>query len=127
MSRLNTIIELAKTKDMKNIKCSKCKGTGFTKHVQDGGKCYKCMGRGVVPNKWKSIHDKAINLQDTIAKHAAQINEAKLVIAGMPENPTWEQQDMIRKAEFDLRFIESYRENYKKQIISLERKAGLYK
>ena len=127
MSRLNTIIELAKTKDMKNIKCYKCKGTGYTKHVQDGGKCYKCMSKGVVPNKWKSIHANAVKLQKHIALRAESINKAREVLASMPENPTWEQKDMIRKAEFELKFIDSERENFKKEIIRLERKAGLYK
>lgn len=57
MSIITKILEKVETKERKWLECSKCKGSGLLMgfmHVQHG-KCFKCFGKGKVPNKWLGI------------------------------------------------------------------------
>lgn len=51
-------------KELKEITCSRCKGTGMTDHLHvDNGVCFKCNGKGTVQGKWLKIYFRIVGLQ----------------------------------------------------------------
>lgn len=63
---LDQIITKADNQQQKDITCTRCKGhkkLDCYKEIQRGV-CYKCGGSGIIPNKWKAIKAKAVELKE---------------------------------------------------------------
>lgn len=63
---LDQIINEADKHEQKETTCSRCKGQkklDCYKEIQRGV-CYKCGGSGIMPNKWKEIKSKAVELKE---------------------------------------------------------------
>ena len=116
MSRINKIIELVETKKHSYIVCSRCKGSGIVDSHVYCGMCFKCDGKGEIPNKWLQIYIDVTELQCDIASFSQIIKRY--------ENET----NKKYKLNLYLQYVQhrdSKKEDFKNRILKLEKRVGL--
>lgn len=129
MAIIDKIMQKVETKERKMLTCSKCKGSGLLigfLHVENG-KCFKCFGKGEVPNKWLAIELAVKNFQKEMLETKAYLDnyekqQTESANKGLANgSQAWYDRCMLQIQ----RAKDNYRRQAREKLAAIAKKAGV--